>query len=43
MNINGDIGAKKVLEQNEDKIFNLEINDQGIFKNFDTQKDFNSL
>ena len=43
MNINGDIGAKKIIELNKNKIFNLEINDKGIFKSLDTQKDFSSL
>ena len=43
MRITGDIGAKKTLELNKDKILNLEINDQSITKGFDTQNDFNSL
>ena len=43
MSISGDIGAKKILELNKDKILNLKINDQGIVKGFNTQKDFNSL
>ena len=43
MDIAGDIGAKKILELNKDKILNLEINDQSITKGFDTQNDFNSL
>ena len=41
--ITGDIGAKKILELNKDKILNLEINDQSITKGFDTQDNFNSL
>jgi len=41
--ITGDVGAKKILELNKDKILNLEINDQSITKGFDTQNDFNSL
>jgi len=41
--ITGDIGAKKILELNKDKILNLEINDQSITKGFDTQDDFSSL
>ena len=41
MDIAGDIGAKKILELNKDKILNLEINDQSITKGFDTQNDFN--
>ena len=43
MDITGDVGAKKILELNKDKILNLEINDQGITKSFDTQDNFNSL
>ena len=43
MNITGDLGAKKILELNKDKILNLEINDQSIVKGFNTQDDFNSL
>ena len=43
MNITGDVGAKKILELNKDKILNLEINDQGIVKGFNTQGDFSSL
>ena len=43
MDITGDVGAKKILELNKDKIFNLEINDQNITKGFNTQGDFSSL
>ena len=43
MNISGDVGAKKLLGSNKDKILNLEINDQSIVKGFNTQKDFSSL
>ena len=43
MNITGDVGAKKILELNKDKILNLEINDQNISKSFNTQGDFSSL
>ena len=42
MNIQGDIGAKKILELNKDKIFNLKINDQSITKDFNTKNNFNS-
>ena len=41
INISGDVGAKKILELNKDKILNLEINDQSIVKNFNTQENFN--
>ena len=43
IDITGDVGAKKVLELNKDKILNLEINDQSIIKGFNTQDDFSSL
>ena len=43
LDIKGDVGAKKILELNKDKILNLEINDQSIARGFDTQDDFNSL
>ncbi len=43
MNITGDVGAKKILELNKDKILNFEINDQNITKGFNTQGDFSSL
>ena len=42
MNIRGDIGAKKILELNKDKILNLDINDQSITKDFNTKSNFNS-
>ena len=40
MNIKGDVGAKKILEKNKDKILNLSINDQGIIKNYNSLDDF---
>ena len=43
MDITGDVGAKKILELNKDKILNLEINNQSITKGFNTQGDFSSL
>ena len=43
IDITGDVGAKKILELNKDKILNLEIDDQSITKGLDTQDDFNSL
>jgi len=43
MDITDDVGAKKILELNKDKILNLEINDQSITKGFNTQSDFSSL
>ena len=38
--IQGDVGAKKILELNKDKILNLEIDNQGIRKDFNTKDDF---
>jgi len=43
IDVSGDVGAKKILELNKDKILNLEVNDQSITIGFDTQDDFNSL
>ena len=43
MDTMGDVGAKKILELNKDKISNLEINNQNISKSFNTQDDFSSL
>ena len=43
VDISGDVGAKKILELNKDKILNLEINDQSVTKSFNTQDDFSSL
>tara|TARA_Y100000590_G_scaffold305063_1_gene344067 strand:+ start:4626 stop:5198 length:573 start_codon:yes stop_codon:yes gene_type:complete len=41
MSISGDSGAKKILKTNQDKIFKLKIEDEGITKGFDTQENFN--
>ena len=43
LDITGDVGAKKILELNKDKILNVETNDQNITKGFDTQANFNLL
>tara|TARA_B100000959_G_C14857107_1_gene572668 strand:- start:320 stop:895 length:576 start_codon:yes stop_codon:yes gene_type:complete len=40
MTIKGNFGAKKILEQNKDKILKLEINDINITKDFNTKNDF---
>jgi len=40
MNIEGDLGAKKILEANKDKILNLAINDEGVIKNYNSVNDF---
>ena len=42
MTIEGDVGAKKILELNKDKILNIETNDQSIIKNFNTLDNFSS-
>jgi len=41
MKINGDMGAKKILETNSKKVFNLNINDDAVLKNYNTQENFN--
>ena len=41
LDIRGDVGAKKILESNKDKILNLEINDQSISESFNAKDDFN--
>ena len=38
--ITGDVGAKKILELNRDKIFFLETNDQTVTQDFNTQDNF---
>ena len=42
LDIRGDVGAKKILELNKDKILNIETNDQSITKNFNTLDNFSS-
>ena len=42
MTIEDDIGAKKILELNKDKILNIETNDQNVAKSFNTQDNFSS-
>ena len=41
MDITGDFGAKKILNQNKNKILNIKIDDLGITKDFNTKDDFN--
>ena len=41
MKIKGDFGAKKILETNNKKVFNLNINDDAILNNYNTQENFN--
>tara|TARA_B100000029_G_scaffold515533_1_gene623104 strand:+ start:2295 stop:2864 length:570 start_codon:yes stop_codon:yes gene_type:complete len=40
MNVKNDIGAKEILKMNKDKILNLEVNDQGILKDYNTTNNF---
>ena len=40
MNIDGDVGAKKIIEMNKDKIFNLETNDINVTVDFNTKESF---
>ena len=42
MSIEGDAGAKKILEKNKDKILKVKINDINITRDFNTKNDFNS-
>ena len=41
MTIEGDAGAKKILQLNKDKILDIKTNDQSIIKNYNFQNDFN--
>ena len=41
MTIQGDVGAKGILELNEDKVLNVEINDSCITKDFNIMDNFN--
>ena len=41
MTITGDVGAKKILKNNKDKVLNFETNDLGVTKNYNTQENFN--
>ena len=41
MSIKGDIGAKEILKINNDKILNIQINNQSINKDFNTKESFN--
>lgn len=42
MTIKGDLGAKKILLLNKDKILNIDTDHSGIIQNFNTANDFNS-
>ncbi len=43
MNISGDIGARKLIDENPDRVLAVEIDDPLCFFDVDTQKDFNQL
>ena len=43
MSVEGDCGAKKIIEENKNKILNIPISNSDIFLDFDTQDNFNSL
>ena len=40
MAVKGDTGAKKIIEMNEKKVFNLETNDLAVTLDFNTQESF---
>ena len=40
VNVKGDMGAKKILEKNKEKVLNFEINNQAILKNYNTLDSF---
>ena len=42
MDIQGDFGAKKIIEMNKEKVLNVPIDNDGITLDFDTQEDFMS-
>jgi len=41
MLVEGDFGAKKIIESNKNKILNVDINNLGFLKDFDNPNDFN--
>ena len=41
MTIQGDVGAKKILESNKDKVLNIKTNNKSIIKDFNTKNNFN--
>ena len=42
MNLDGDIGAKKIIEQNRAKVLDVPFDNKGIIVDFDTQDHFNA-
>tara|TARA_B100000029_G_scaffold252512_1_gene249423 strand:+ start:2326 stop:2907 length:582 start_codon:yes stop_codon:yes gene_type:complete len=43
LSIEGDYGAKKIIEINKKEVFSLEVNDPGIIKDLDLLSDFENL
>ncbi len=41
MSVDGDFGAKKIINLNKNRVFNIEFNDENFKKNFNTKKNFN--
>ena len=42
MTIEGDVGAKQILEKNKESVFNFEVNNQSILKNYNTPDTFDN-
>ena len=40
MSIEGDIGAKKLIELNKNKVLNIKINDKNIIRDYNTKENF---
>ena len=40
LDIEGDVGAKKIIEMNKEKVFNLKTEDPTVIQNFNTQDSF---
>jgi molybdenum cofactor cytidylyltransferase len=43
INLEGDIGAKKVIEKYKDKAYFVEVNDEGVLIDIDTPKDLEEV
>ena len=42
LEIEGDVGAKKILTVEKNKVLNFETNDEGIIKDYNTLGSFNN-
>ena len=40
MNVEGDMGAKKIIDMKKQRIFKLETNDLSVTQNFNTKDNF---